>query len=104
MGHVQGRISPSLDGFDDPNFDSTTTLFSEESPYPEVRAAVANTDDPEMESSTLRAWILGLIFAILIPGVNHLLHFRYPTIVISPARLQWSSNVSACANLGPSNR
>ena len=42
-------------------------LFSEDdSPYPEVRSAVANTDDPTMPASTLRSWVIGLIFAIVI--------------------------------------
>lgn len=34
-------------------------LAEEDSPYPEVRAAVANTDDPEMPSNTLRVWVIG---------------------------------------------
>jgi hypothetical protein len=39
----------------------------DDSPYPEVRSAVANTDDPDLPVSTIRAWVLGLIFAIVIP-------------------------------------
>jgi OPT oligopeptide transporter protein len=85
LGHVQDI---SLDDFDDPNFDPTASLLEEESPYPEVRAAVANTDDPKMASSTLRAWVLGLIWAVLIPGVNQFFYFRYPSVVISSGRLQ----------------
>jgi len=39
--------------------------FSEDdSPYPEVRSAVANTDDPDI---TIRSWVLGLIFAVIAP-------------------------------------
>ena len=67
---------------DDPNFDPTALVLEDESPYPEVRAAVANTDDPTMPVSTLRAWIIGLIWAVLIPGVNQLFHFRYPSIIV----------------------
>ena len=33
---------------EDPNFDPGALLLEDESPYPEVRSAVANTDDPEM--------------------------------------------------------
>jgi hypothetical protein len=30
--------------------------------------AIANTDDPDMPASTIRAWVIGLLWAILIPG------------------------------------
>lgn len=56
----------------------------DESPYPEVRSAVANTDDPTMPAGTLRAWILGLIWAVVIPGVNQFYFFRYPSVTIGP--------------------
>lgn len=39
----------------------------DDSPYPEVRSAVANTDDPDIPVSTLRSWVLGLVWAIIIP-------------------------------------
>lgn len=39
----------------------------DDSPYPEVRSAVANTDDPDIPVNTIRVWVLGLIFAIIIP-------------------------------------
>ncbi|KAF9022022.1 hypothetical protein BDZ89DRAFT_1042483, partial [Hymenopellis radicata] len=46
--------------FDDPNLARDHIFdFDDESPYPEVRSAVANTDDPEMPASTLRVWIIG---------------------------------------------
>ncbi len=35
-----------------------------------------------MPSSTFRAWVVGLIWAIIIPGVNQFFFFRYPTIGI----------------------
>lgn len=31
----------------------------DDSPYPEVRSAVANTDDPDIPVSTLRSWVIG---------------------------------------------
>lgn len=61
--------------------------WEDESPYPEVRAAVSNTDDMEMPVDTFRAWAIGLLWAILIPGLNQFLFFRYPTITIGPVRL-----------------
>jgi hypothetical protein len=72
----------AVDDYDDPNIDFTAFAMEDESPYAEVRSAVANTDDPTMLSSTFRAWVVGLIWAIIIPGTNQLFFFRYPTIYI----------------------
>ncbi|KAI0267969.1 OPT oligopeptide transporter protein-domain-containing protein [Russula aff. rugulosa BPL654] len=80
--HQSDAMDVTVDDNDDPNFDPTAPVLEDESPYPEVRAAVANTDDPTMPASTLRAWIIGLIWAVLIPGVNQLFHFRYPSIIV----------------------
>ncbi|KAJ3571959.1 hypothetical protein NP233_g3403 [Leucocoprinus birnbaumii] len=69
--------------FDDPNLDKEHITFDDESPYPEVRSAVANTDDPTMPVSTLRSWIIGIIWSILIPGLNQFFFFRYPSVTIT---------------------
>ena len=37
---------------------------------------MSNTDDPDMPVNTLRAWIVGLIWSILIPGVNQFFFVR----------------------------
>ena len=76
-----------------------------ESPYPEVRSAVANFDDPEMPGesielclphqshsssdivNTLRAWVIGLLWAIVLSGVNQFFFFRYPTVTVGGVRL-----------------
>ncbi|GAB1523887.1 hypothetical protein RhiTH_007038 [Rhizoctonia solani] len=50
--------------------------FEDDSPYPEVRAAVANTDDPTMPTNTFRMWFLGLIFTVLIAGLNQFFSMR----------------------------
>lgn len=61
--------------FADPNLDRANLGdFEEDSPYPEVRSAVANTDDPDMPCSTIRAWILGMVMAMIIPGLNQFLY------------------------------
>lgn len=75
-----GRPSPE---FFDPNYDSDDTGFEDDSPYPEVRAAVANFDDPDMPVSTLRAWTLGIFWAIVLPGINQFFYFRYPSIMVT---------------------
>ena len=44
-----------------------------------------------MPSSTLRAWIVGLIWAVLIPGVNQFFFFRYPSVSITQVRVNPTS-------------
>ena len=36
-----------------------------------------------MPSSTIRAWVVGLIWAVLLPGVNQFFSFRYPSVSIN---------------------
>lgn len=57
-------------------------MAEDDSPYPEVRSAVANTDDPDMPVNTFRAWFIGIIWAILIPGLNQFFFFRYPSVSV----------------------
>ncbi|KAF9444401.1 OPT oligopeptide transporter [Macrolepiota fuliginosa MF-IS2] len=75
-----------LSDFDDPNIDRSAAiegLLEDDSPYPEVRSAVANTDDPDIPVSTIRAWVIGLIFAVVLPGLNQFFYFRYPSVTIT---------------------
>ncbi|KAF8577798.1 OPT oligopeptide transporter [Ramaria rubella] len=69
--------------FDDPNLDKDRVELENDSPYPEVRSAVANTDDETMPVNTLRAWIIGIIWAILIPGLNQFFFFRFPSVTVT---------------------
>ena len=39
-------------------------MEEEDSPYPEVRAAVSNIDDTEMPALTLRMWMIGLFLTL----------------------------------------
>ncbi|KAF8898456.1 OPT oligopeptide transporter [Infundibulicybe gibba] len=57
--------------------------FDDESPYPEVRAAVSSIDDPLMPVNTFRMWILGIFFSIFVPGINQMLSLRYPSVFIT---------------------
>ena len=52
--------------------------LTEDSPYPEVRAAVRNTDGEEV-ANTVRAWILGLFFVTIGGGLNMFLSMRWAT-------------------------
>ncbi|KAH7922257.1 OPT oligopeptide transporter [Leucogyrophana mollusca] len=72
--------------FDDPNIDKDEAIvgvLEDDSPYPEVRSAVANTDDPSIPVGTFRAWVMGLIWAIVVPGLNQFFFFRYPSVTIT---------------------
>ncbi|RPD65159.1 small oligopeptide transporter [Lentinus tigrinus ALCF2SS1-7] len=79
---LASRQSPAPDFFD-PNYDTEITWLEDDSPYPEVRSAVANYDDPSMPVSTIRAWTLGILWAILLPGINEFYYFRYPSIMVT---------------------
>ncbi|KAK7062623.1 hypothetical protein VNI00_000111 [Paramarasmius palmivorus] len=66
----------------DPNIDPEHDIIEDDSPYPEVRSAVANFDDPDMPVSTLRTWIIGLVWAVILPAVNQFFFFRFPAVLI----------------------
>ncbi|KAG2073818.1 OPT oligopeptide transporter [Suillus decipiens] len=75
-----------LADFDDPNInkeEAITGVLEDDSPYPEVRSAVANTDDMSIPVSTLRAWVMGFFWVIIIPGMNQFFFFRYPSVNIT---------------------
>lgn len=42
-------------------------IESDNSPYPEVRANVPNTDDHELPVNTVRMWFLGVSFTMVCP-------------------------------------
>lgn len=84
--HVQEELEKIQPKFDDPNMDEKQAvegLYEDDSPYLEVRSAVANTDDPDIPVATVRSWVIGLVWAILIPGVNQFFFFRYPSVTIT---------------------
>ncbi|EFW21593.1 hypothetical protein D8B26_001765 [Coccidioides posadasii str. Silveira] len=54
----------------------------ENSPYPEVRAAVRNTDE-DLPVDTIRAWTIGLFLTTVGAGLNSLFSLRAPSIVVS---------------------
>ncbi|KAI6022279.1 OPT oligopeptide transporter protein-domain-containing protein [Pisolithus microcarpus] len=79
--HLTSRYSSD---FDDPNLDiHGADELDYDSPYPEVRAAVANTDDPSIPAMTLRTWVLGLAWAVITSGLNQFMFYRYPSVAIS---------------------
>lgn len=77
--------------FDDPNIDREGVIvgvLEDDSPYPEVRSAVANTDDPSIPCNSFRAWVMGIAWAIVIAGLNQFFFFRYPSVTISSIAAQ----------------
>ncbi|VBB86938.1 Putative sexual differentiation process protein [Podospora comata] len=52
----------------------------ENSPYPEVRAAVSPYDDPTLPCNTIRAWAIGLSLIFLGASMNTLFSLRSPSI------------------------
>jgi hypothetical protein len=56
----------------------------EDSPYPEVRAAVHPYDDHTLPCNTLRAWAIGLSLIFLGASMNTLFSLRSPNISLGP--------------------
>ncbi|KAF5659908.1 sexual differentiation process isp4 [Fusarium heterosporum] len=55
----------------------------ENSPYPEVRAAVRNFDE-HLPCNTVRAWTIGMLLVIVGASMNTLFSLRQPSISIGP--------------------
>lgn len=55
-------------------------LITNNSPYAEVRAVVDNRDDPTTPVSTIRAWLIGIVFSVFLAFVNQLFSIRQPPI------------------------
>ncbi|KAH7910423.1 OPT oligopeptide transporter protein-domain-containing protein [Hygrophoropsis aurantiaca] len=88
---AEEAVLETIADFDDPNIDRDNALvgvLEDDSPYPEVRSAVANTDDPDIPVNSLRAWVMGIAWAILIAGLNQFFYFRYPSVTISSIAAQ----------------
>jgi hypothetical protein len=57
-------------------------LVENDSPYPEVRAAVRNYDE-DIPANTIRAWVIGMFMTTIGSGLNMLFSMRYPYIYIT---------------------
>ena len=58
-------------------------LLEENSPYPEVRAAVRNYDEPDLPANTIRAWVIGLLLTTIACAINLLFSLRNPSITVT---------------------
>ena len=57
-------------------------MLENDSPYPEVRAAVRNYDE-DMPCNTIRAWTIGMVFVTIGSGMNMIFHLRSPSIIVT---------------------
>ena len=64
------------------------SFLSTNSPYAEVRAVVSSVDDTSLPSSTIRAWVIGLAFVVMLAFINQLFSVRQPTIMLDAAVVQ----------------
>ncbi len=59
------------------------TDIADDSPFPEVRAAVPSTDDPSTPQNTWRMWVLGLVFCSIGSALNTLFSMHSPSFTIT---------------------
>ncbi|KAJ1333431.1 OPT/YSL family transporter [Microdochium nivale] len=76
-------------GFDsDQESDSNSALLDDDppdnSPYPQVRASVAPTDNTTLSINTPRMWVLSILFSMLGSSTNLFFSLRYPSVAITP--------------------
>ena len=87
-GHLGGGLPFS--GDDAQSDEEEAAGFDDEddppdnSPYPQVRASVAATDDTTASIDTPRMWILSLLCALLGSATNLFFSLRYPSVAITP--------------------
>jgi hypothetical protein len=72
---------PDLSTFDEygnslPFWNTLINNSISESPYPEVRASVSSIDDTTMPVNTFRMWFLGLVYIVVLSGLNQFFSFR----------------------------
>jgi hypothetical protein len=77
----QGQGSPEESYCEAQGFGSSP---ADDSPYPEVRAAVSAYDDIDLSINTPRMWSLSMLFAILGSATNMFFSLRYPSVTITP--------------------
>lgn len=95
LEHLKDFVDNS-DHFDKPNEHTRTireakikvALLAGNSPYAEVRAVVDAHDDPSMPVSTIRAWVIGMGFVVLVAFVNQLFMVRQPSISLGTTVVQ----------------
>lgn len=93
-GNLGGGLSLAATSEDEDEGDDVISIDEDEdedvldppdnSPYPQVRASVAATDDIFASINTPRMWILSLLCAFLGSATNLFFSLRYPSVAITP--------------------
>jgi hypothetical protein len=81
--HARDLPPTTASGIDSAYY-ATSSYDDEDSPYPEVRASVSNIDDPDMPTTTVRMWVIGLFLTMVGASVNTFFNFRYPAPFLNP--------------------
>lgn len=81
-----GSVDGSEDGMlqDEDESDEDLENPPDNSPYPQVRASVAPTDNTTLSINTPRMWCLSTLFSILGSSTNLFFSLRYPSVSITP--------------------
>lgn len=82
-GHHDQSSGSSTHG-DQIHDDDAISFDGDNSPYPEVRASVPNTDNTTLSINTPRMWFLSMFFAIAGSATNLFFSLRYPSVAITP--------------------
>lgn len=65
------------------NDDYAAITVEDDSPYPEVRAAVPSSDDPTIPQNTIRMWLMGFILSTIGAGMNLLFSLHAPSFAVT---------------------
>lgn len=84
QGQVDGHHSSSSSDRDTTQEEDDDALKDDNSPYPEVRASVPNTDNTMLSINTPRMWFLSMLFAVAGSATNLFFSLRYPSVAITP--------------------
>ena len=91
-GHLGNGLPYAASSEDEDEGDEIVSINEDEdvldppdnSPYPQVRASVAATDDISASINTPRMWFLSLLCALLGSATNLFFSLRYPSVAITP--------------------
>ncbi|PNY27801.1 Sexual differentiation process protein isp4 [Tolypocladium capitatum] len=77
-----GAVDNAVGGHDVNKENQLVDELVENSPYPEVRAAVRNYD-VDLPANTVRAWFIGMLMTTVFSAMNMLFSLRQPSITIT---------------------
>ncbi|KAH8732383.1 OPT oligopeptide transporter protein-domain-containing protein [Phaeosphaeriaceae sp. PMI808] len=78
------RLDENEDEDSEDDLQDTKSNPADDSPYAQVRASVAATDNTSLSIDTPRMWFLSIIFAIAGSSTNLFFSLRYPSVSLTP--------------------